>query len=406
MIQEILIAFHSLVAHRRKTWAIVASVTLGICALVLVGGYYEYNFWGLKQSLIRSQYAHVQIYPRDYLKDRDVSPFMHSLDNADALVAKLEGNSSVITAAPRSRAMGMANGIPVEIWGVDPERESKIFTFSTSKRGTGLTDEDVASCQMSPCMAKKIGVELNGTVSLMGVREDFMINAVDLKVQSLIGSYAEDFDQMVIIVPESVFFDLFGTDMTHEVAILYKNDSNLAARRDALQKELHADGLDVEILIWYEQATYFRQVVEYYQGFYRIILAIVAIIVFFATGTTMSLSLLERTREFGTCLSMGTRRITLVLRILGEALIAGIIGLAAGALVSFVIAAVINLQGGIYMPTAPGMSSSINVFIRYSSQAMVLSLFAALVVPLAAVIMPARRIMKQSIVSLLNKAAK
>lgn len=403
MFQEISIAFHSLVAHRRKTWAIVASAALGICALVLVGGYYEYNFWGLKQSLIRSQYAHLQIYPEDYLKDRDVSPFLHSLENPTSLIEKLESDTSVITAAPRTRAMGMVNGHPVEIWGVDPERESKIFTFSTSRRGMSLSNQDLSSCQMSPRMAQKIGVELSGTVSLTGVQENYMINAVDLKVQSLIGSYAQDFDEMVIIVPSSVFYDLFGTDMTHEIVVLYKTDSHLFEQRDALQKELRTEGWDVEILVWYEQARYFRQVVEYYQGFYRIILATVVIIVFFATGTTMSLSLLERTREFGTCLSMGARRITLVLRIFAEALIAGIIGLSLGALISCAIAVAINMNGGIYMPPAPGMSSSINVLIRYSPQSLTLSLLTALLVPLIAVILPARRIMKQTIVTLLNK---
>ncbi len=404
MIQELRMAFHSLVAHRRKTWAIVASVALGICALILVGGYYEYNFWGLKQSLIRSQYAHLQIYPSGYLEDRDVFPFAHSIDGSDALVRELESDPSVIAAAPRSRAMGMANGVPVEIWGIDPDRESEIFTFTTSRRGMGLSAEDSLSCQMSPLMAKSIGVGLNGRVTLRGVRGDSTINAVDLRLQSMIGSYAEDFDRMVILVPQTAFVDLFGTGMTHEIAVLYKNDSNLPARRDALQKSLRSAGRDLTVTVWYEQARYFRQVVEYYRGFYRIILVIVAIIVFFATGTTMSLSLLERTREFGTCLSMGTRRSTLVMRILLEAQLAGALGLAAGSLVSLIVASAINLAGGVYMPTAPGMASSINVYIRFSAQAAALSLVAALIVPLAAVAMPARRIMRQSIVRLLSKS--
>lgn len=406
MIKEIRIAFHSLLAHRRKTWAIVASVTLGICALILVGGYYEYNYWGLKQSLIRSQYAHLQIYPRDYLKDRDVSPFLHEIATPHDLIAHLENDNAVRTAAPRSRAMAVVNGVPVEVWGVDPERESSIFTFTTSKRGMGLTAEDTSSCQMSPVLAQEIGVNLNDSVSVIGVREDLMVNAVDLKVQSLIGSYAEDFDRMVLIVPQSVFYDLFGVASVHEIAVLLKNDSHIYELRDSLKTKLQAAGWDVEIMVWYEQATYFRQVVDYYQGFYRIILAIVAVIVFFATGTTMSLSLMERTREFGTFLSMGTRRPILVFRIFNEALIAGCIGLVFGAILSTLIAWIINISGGIYMPPAPGMASSINVYIRFSSQAAVFCLLSALAVPIAAVILPARNIMRQSIVELLNRGGR
>jgi len=406
VIQELKIAFHSLVAHRRKTWAIIASVTLGICALILVGGYYEYNYWGLKQSLIRSQYAHLQLYPRDYLTDRDVSPFLHEIESPHDLIANLENKDIVLTAAPRSRAMAVVNGVPVEIWGVDPDREASIFTFTTSKRGMGLTLEDIASCQMSPVLAQEIGVSLNDSVSVIGVREDSMVNAVDLKVQSLISSYAEDFDRMVLIVPQSVFYDLFGVDSVHEIAVLLKNDSHVYELRDQFKTELESAGWDLKITVWFEQATYFRQVVNYYQGFYRIILAIVAIIVFFATGTTMSLSLMERTREFGTYLSMGTRRSTVVLRIFNEALMAGFIGLIAGAILSATIAWIINASGGIYMPPAPGMSSSINVYIRYSVQAGIFCLLSALAVPVAAVIIPARNIMRQSIVDLLNRGGR
>jgi ABC-type antimicrobial peptide transport system permease subunit len=47
----------------------------------------------------------------------------------------------------------------------------------------------------------------------------------------------------------------------------------------------------------------------------------------------MSLSLLEQTREFGICLAMGTRKRTLVARILNEAALTGIIGLITGAVV-------------------------------------------------------------------------
>jgi len=403
MSKELVVALRSLIAHRRKTWAIVASVAMGICALVLVGGYYEYNFWGLKQALIRSQYAHLQLYQKGYLGERDVSPFTLPISDSSGLIERLEKKSSVITAAPRSRAMGMINGHPVEIWGVDPDREARIFTFTTAKRGVSLLSSDRTSCQISPRLASNIGVALNQSVTLMAIRQDGMVNALELKVQSLIGSYAEDFDQMVVIVPKDTFIDLFGTDMVHEVVVLLPDDTSLPAYRRMLQAELQKAGYDLDITIWYEQAMYFRQVVAYYQGFYRIVLAVTASIVFFAAGTTMSLSLLERTREFGTCLSMGTRRKTLVFRVFLEIFFAGSIGLVAGAVLSFLIAVIINVNGGIYMPTAPGMSTSITVYIRYSPQAAVLSLISALFVPLAAVCIPARRILSQSVVALLNK---
>ncbi|MDR1277499.1 MAG: hypothetical protein LBK02_01975, partial [Treponema sp.] len=118
------IAGRNLAAHWRKTWAIVAGIGLGICALTLVGGYYEYNFWGLKQSLVRSQYGHLQIYPQQYRAHRDTEPFRYSLERSDELISLLEQERDIQSAVPRSRAMGLVIGKAaskaVEIWGVDP----------------------------------------------------------------------------------------------------------------------------------------------------------------------------------------------------------------------------------------------------------------------------------------------
>ncbi|MDR3115965.1 MAG: FtsX-like permease family protein [Treponema sp.] len=400
---HVTIAFKSLAAHRRKTWAIVLSITVGICALVLVGGYYEYSFWGLKESLIRSQYGHLQIYPEGYRKNRDTDPFLHEIKNHDVLISLLERNRDIRVAAPRSRALALANGSPVELWGVDPERERELFTFFTSKRGSGLASGDTGVCQMSPLLADALGLKINDIVTLAGVRPDSQLNAITVKVQSLMGSYAEEFDRMVVVVPSSSFLDLFGTDMVHEIAVLYRNDRDLSARRFALQNQLIEQGWETDIAVWYEQAVYYSQVVEYYNGFYRIVLTVVAVIVFFITAATMSLSLLERIREFGTCLAMGTRKRTLVAQILNEAVLTGIIGLMAGAIVSFTIARVINAAGGIEMPAAPGMTGSIRVFIRFSIQAAAFSLATALVIPALAVMVPARRIMSRTIVDLLNE---
>ena len=302
--------------------------------------------------------------------------------------------------------MGVISGVPVEIWGVEPENEDELFSFTAKREGTSLSSDDALSCQMSHAFAEKLGVGLGDTVSASGVRADGQLNRLDLTVQSLASGYAEEFNLMVVTVPERVFQDLFGTDATHEIAALYRDDANLGKTRDALAARLSDAGWKADIAVWYEQAAYFRQVVSYYQGFYRVVLAIVAVIVFFATGTTMALSLIERTREFGTLMSMGARRPSLVAEILCEALLAGVIGLAAGSALSAALASAINAAGGIRMPAAPGMATGIQVNIIYSPQAAALSVLTALAVPVVAVILPARRIMAQSVVRLLDKGEK
>jgi ABC-type lipoprotein release transport system permease subunit len=236
----------------------------------------------------------------------------------------------------------------------------------------------------------------------MGVRADTQFNVVEVTLQSLVGSYAEEFDRMAVLVPLNVFIDLFGNAGTHEIAVLYDDDKDLFTRREKLQSTLAEKGWQTDISVWNEQAVYYNQVVAYYQGFYRIVLAVAAVIVFFAVGITMSLSLFERMREFGILLSMGTRRRTLMINIFTEAFMAGITGLVTGAVIAFIAAWVINAAGGIAMPAPPGMATAIQVLIRFSPQGAALSLMTALLIPILAVIAPTRRITKRDIVTLLN----
>jgi putative ABC transport system permease protein len=393
-------ALRSLLAHRRKTWAVVASIGLGISALLLVGGYYEYNYWGLSNSLIHSQYAHLQIYPTGYQTDRDINPFAHRLDRVDDLLSLLRSDPAIAVAAPRSRAWGLANGEPVEIRGVDPAEEAKIFTFITQKHGHWLSAGEQATSQVAPLLADRLHVALGGQVSLTAVRPDSQQNAVDTRPTSIVGSFAEEFDRTTVTVPQATYTDLFGTDDVHEIAVLLRDDDT-ASQRDRLQSKLNAVGWPVEITTWYDQARYFRQVVEYYEGFYRIVLWVVAMVVFFATGTTMTLALLERSREFGTRLSLGNPPNKLVGQVLLETGLAGLIGVAVGSLAAFAIAKIINAGGGILMPAAPGLSTAVHIYIAFSPQAAGLSLVCGLLVPLIAVAFPAYRLFKKTIVELL-----
>ena len=89
LFRAVILAGRNLTAHWRKTWAIVAAAGLGVCALILVGWYYENNFWGLKQSLIRSQYGHLQIYPEQYREYQDTEPFRYSVERSAGLVSLL-----------------------------------------------------------------------------------------------------------------------------------------------------------------------------------------------------------------------------------------------------------------------------------------------------------------------------
>lgn len=402
-------ALRNLVKNRRRSSAIVVSLACGVVALCLIGGYYQYAYWGLSQSLVRSQYGHLQIYEKGYLQSCDIDPFAHPLSDPGRLLALLRARDEIEVAAPRSLAFGTASNpqsgqsAVVELRGVEPEQEAKIFTFFTSKRGPWLKKGDDYSCQLAPTLADGLGLGLNDGLIVSAVRQDNQHNALDLKLKTLVSSYTQEFDRLALGMTVAGFTELTGSTEVQEIAVLFKDDRRLERKAAALKRELAAAGFDVEIRLWYEQARYFRQVLTYYQGFYHLVLFLAAILVFFVGATTISISLDERLREFGTRLSMGESRSRLLSGLGAEAILSGLIGLALGSLVALCLGVGVNALGGIPMPAAPGMTGSLKVKILFSPQGAWLSLAVAIFVPLAALIGPAGKVRKSTIVRLLNR---
>jgi putative ABC transport system permease protein len=405
-------AARNLIANKKRTLAIMASLACGTVALCLIGGYYRYTYWGLGQSLIHSQYGHIELYQRDYEKTRDLDPFARPIERRDDLMRTLKADPDIEVVTDRALAFGTAfnaesgKSSVVEVRGVDPAAESSIFTFVTTWRGSWLCAKDADKCQISPIMAKNLGTDLNGCLTVSAVNADDQQNALGFSVKTLAGSYSQEFDSLALTITKASFGELFGFSGSQEIVILLKDGVKPESKIKSLERNLKAKGFDLEYRLWYEQAAYYRQVLDYYQGFYRVVLLLAALLVFFVSATTIAMSLNERMREFGTRLSLGESRFRIIGSLGLEAMLSGVAGLAAGAALSFALGFCINRAGGIPMPAAPGLTTSLKINILFSPQGAWLSVLTALLVPPVALIMPARKVAKASVVNLLNKGRK
>jgi putative ABC transport system permease protein len=402
-------AARGLAANRRRSIAVAASLACGVCALCLIGGYYEYTYWGLAQSLIRSEYGHIELYQRGYLAERDLDPFAKPIDRADELLVLLRSDPDIEAAASRQLAFASARNpatgatAVVEVRGVVPEDETAIFTFMTSKRGPLLVSRDSGLCQIAPTLAKELGLGLGDRLVASAVDARNSHNAMPLRVKTLIGSYTADFDALSLNVPRRTFADLFGFEGSQEIAILLKDGVGAERKLAELERDLGSRGFDLEYRLWYEQAEYFRQVLSYFQGFYRVVLLMSAILAFFVCAATTGIALNERMREFGTKLGVGESRGRLVAGLAVESFLSGLAGLAAGALLSLAAAWAINASGGIAMGAAPGMATSLRVMLMFSPRGAIMSVAVSLLAPLLALALPARKVLRKSVVVLLAK---
>ena len=141
---------------------------------------------------------------------------------------------------------------------------------------------------------------------------------------------------------------------------------------------------------WIDLATYYKQVNTMFNGIFLFMGVIVFFMVLMSSVNTLLMAMLERTREIGTMLAMGTPRIWIVALFMLEATLLGAMGAIVGVIGGNLIGALLNASG-LHMPPPPGYTVAIPFQVLYVPSHMIGSSLLVIVSLALASILPAVR---------------
>jgi putative ABC transport system permease protein len=384
---ELVMAIRNLIRHWKRNLLVSGTIIVGILSIIIIGGYYEYNYWGLRESMIRSQFGHIQIYPKGFLENRDVNQFGYKIDNFDEVMKFLKSLPNVVVVTPRLDYMALMNTPDgrskiVNVRGVIPEEEGLIATFVTHKEGISLRSKDKDSVEVGYTLSKEMDLKLGGQFFLTVVKVDGEQNAMAFNVKSIVGSYSEEFDRRIVRMNLKTAQELIGFPYVQEIVVLLNDTDKTGEIKRMIEKEISSRGWGLEVTDWLYHAGYYVQVVEFYGGYFRIILSIIVIVVFFVSLITSLMSFFERITEVGTIRSFGANNGTIFKMFFYEGLVIGVFSTVMGILLGLGIANIINLLGGIYMPPPPGLTTSVMVKIIVKPNLILISSVVGVLIPI------------------------
>jgi putative ABC transport system permease protein len=158
----------------------------------------------------------------------------------------------------------------------------------------------------------------------------------------------------------------------------------------------------LEVLDFKTLNPMYGQTLEFMNSMFSFIAILIAVIVLFTIGNTMSTAVVERTVEIGTLRAMGLRRSGLRLLFLYEGVLLGLIGTVAGLLCASVIAYLINHSGLTWVPPGYSYPYLIIVLIWQDVPLLIGSVIGLVVVTLISAWWPAYRASKLLIVDALR----
>ena len=380
------LALRNVFRNRRRTIITLAAMSFGAAAIILFGGFVNAVYWGVRESTIRSQVGHIQIYRKGYSEKGTLAPYDYLIADYAALREQLSAIPHVKTVTARLGFSGLVStGDTTTSFvgtGVDPEGETVLSSLAVIVDGRDLASRDPRGVILGVGLARAFGVKPGDELTLLTTTKAGSINALAVKVRGIWESGEKAYDDRFLKVglPEvQRLIDVEGSEVQSVVLLLDATD-NTAVVRARIDQLIRERGLDLEVKTWEDLALRYHQVRELFGRIFAVLTLIVSIMVIFGITNTMTMAIFERTREIGTVMALGTRRRGVIGMFVLEGLALGALGGLAGVVLGIVLAKVVSAIG-IQLPPPPGSTRgfAVQIFVVPSvlAQAFRLSIITA-----------------------------
>ena len=355
----LLLAFRNIFRNRRRTLMTLFMVGGGVAGLLLAGGYFAFMTHGLRESTINNGLGHLQIFTADHFKRDEIRVLDTGIENWRQVAATVSSAQHVRGVAPRIDFYGMvSNGTKAAGFmgsAVEPDAERSLGFVSRVVEGRDLDAKPAGEVEaiVGIGLAKSMGVKVGDGLTILAMTSDGALNGVDVQIVGLVNSGVAELDARYVRITLPAAQRLLQSDRVTNLVIGLDSTDNTDLAYAELTPRLH--GLPQQIVLkkWIDLATYYKQVNTMFNGIFLFMGVIVFFMVLMSSVNTLLMAMMERTREIGTMLAMGTPRIWVVALFMLEATLLGTMGAIAGVAAGNLLGALLN-SSGLHLPPPPG----------------------------------------------------
>lgn len=300
------LAWRNLWRHRRRTILNMSAIGLGLVLVLFYSGLIAGMLGEAKNQLDQGGMGHVEVFPADYRPKRSPSVTMPGADLWAGKLTLPAGAESGERVLARGLATSARGNEPVEVLGVDWEREKLLSAHLRDVRAGVLPEEgDEHGVLVGEQLAERLRLKVGSKLRVMVQRADKEMGVDLYRVRGIFHSISPAIGKRQLFVSKAAARSLLGLG---EVSHQY-----LVQLPDAAQAEVVAEGLrpalgpEFEVKTWGELLPILKRM----EGLTNSVIFALAFFVYALVGlgilNTMLMSVLERTREFGVLMAIGTR---------------------------------------------------------------------------------------------------
>ena len=366
----LLFAFKNTFRNRRRAMITILIATLGVASIMISGGFALFTYEGLQEQAARGS-GHVILAHKGFFDQEEETPMELGLTDYAAIREKLSDDMRIRSVLPRIQLSGLiSNGDKSSIFvgtGVDTEEFAVKGPFLQLLEGGRLSRkpdnaEGYYEVMLARDLAKSMGATSGSTLTLLATTSDGALNAVDVLVKGIFTTGIPELDKRTLYLHTRSAQELLVTDKISSLSI-YLYETPLTDTIDAEMARLYPE-LDRQT--WLDQAFFYKKVRDLYNRIFGTLGLVIVIMVFFSVSNTMSMVVVERTREIGTLSAMGTYGWEIMRNFILEAIVIASSGALLGMIITY--AVTIALQfADIQMPPPPGRTEGYPLIVYFST---------------------------------------
>jgi putative ABC transport system permease protein len=410
------IAFRNLFKNRRRSLFTILAIGLGFAAVNVFGGFTSYMFTNLEDSYIYAQAnAHITIFKRDFLTKGKLDPVSFLLTEGEMqriqqvaqsfpdvlLVTAQLHISGLVSNGKVSTVFLGAGRVPSHVRFINGHAKSAMIAKLKLFDGKPLDDNSSYGIGLSSGLAEQLNLKIGSDVIAMAPTIRGQINALDVQVFQLFSTAIEVLNDKLMFVPLKFAQLLYDTTSVDRVSVLLDDSRKTELMRGELARAMAGRGLEVDIKTWKELDPFYTRIKDMFDIMFLFIFVIVFIVAVMSIVNTMSMAVLERTREIGTLRALGMKRPGIVRMFAIESAMLGALGSTLGIGLTILSWFLVNI---VIQPTwvPPVMTRRIPLEVYLVPEYMLYSGFFLVLLAVGAAILPARRAANQEITNALG----
>ena len=356
-------AWRNLWRHKRRTWITVSAMIFSNLLLVFMISIQFGSYRMMIDNTLQSFTGHMQVQRTGYNDDPKIRS---SISNIRSLADNIRQQLNSTKVAARGLAFAMTSSedrsYGLQIAGVEPDFEKNVSTLpGLIKQGSNFSSFDAEEIIIGSVLARNLQVEVGDELTLLGSGHDGSIAAGVVKVAAIFESGVSDVDRLMAQIPLGYFQLIFGMeDAGHSIVINADELEQVSALKHRVEQIISStvasslqDGIDepLSVLDWEQLTPGLKQAIQADMTSAWFMYGVLIILVAFSVLNTQLMSVLERTREFGTMMALGVKPARLGRLVLTETFLMSSLGLLLGAALGVALTYYLSITGFTY----PGM---------------------------------------------------